>query len=263
MSTKLIKAILGALILINLLSSCRFSHKEKDEQISARTTMEESERDTTLNSIKGNLSFNQINTSPNSVINTGLPDHRLVTVYKWKNKNGKDEGRSSYDQSMDYDGNEYLTREHFMPGFDILYGYYLINIAHYDMKSEKLNFLFDHPVLIKTLYYPSFVQDSLHKKPINRNFYLVSVYDQDTNKDTLLNRKDLRRFYLIDATANIKTQVIPADYSVERSEYDSENDAMYLFARYDADKNGSGEKNEPLHIFWISLKNPGSAKRLY
>lgn len=150
-----------------------------------------------------------------------------------------------------------------MPGFDIIYGYYLLNIAHYDMKSEKLNYLFEHPVLIKTLYYPSFNQDSLNKKPINRDFYLVSVYDKDTNKDTMINRKDLRRFYLFDAGTRVKTQLVPDDYSVERSQYDPQNDVMYLFARQDVDKNGTIEEKEPLHVFWISLKAPAKAKLLY
>lgn len=57
--------------------------------------------------------------------------------------------------------------------------------------------------------------------------------------------------------------MIPADYSVMRSQYDSQNDIMYLFARQDADKNGKVDTKEPTHIFWFSLKTPQQAKRLY
>jgi hypothetical protein len=38
---------------------------------------------------------------------------------------------------------------------------------------------------------------------------------------------------------------------------------MYLFARHDANGNGTIDKTEPMHIFWFSLKGPAKAKRLY
>ncbi|HEV8512150.1 MAG TPA: hypothetical protein VGQ59_02675 [Cyclobacteriaceae bacterium] len=150
-----------------------------------------------------------------------------------------------------------------MPGIDLIYGYNLLNIAHYNLTTEKLNFLFDHPVLVKSLYYPSFVQDSINKKPVSRNYYLVSVYDADTNADTLINKKDLRRLYYYNINCNEKIQLIPPAYSVVRSKYDPMNDVVYIFARQDENNNGKIEKEEPLHIFWFSLKQPAEAKRLY
>jgi hypothetical protein len=257
--------LINTCLLIGVLASCSSGRNEqKEEQISISTSESSNEKDSSLNSIQGNISLNQIATSPNAVILTGLPNHRLVTVYKFKGEGNATGGNYSYSRySKDYDENESEELQHFMPGIDILYGYNLLNIAHYDLKTEKLNFLFNHPALIKTLYYPSFIQDSLDKKPINRDYYLVSVYDEDTNKDTLINRKDLRRFYHFDASSSVKTQLIPSDYSVVRSQYDSPNDVMYLFARHDANKNGTGDKKEPIHIFWINLKAPLQAKRLY
>jgi Ca2+-binding EF-hand superfamily protein len=103
----------------------------------------------------------------------------------------------------------------------------------------------------------------LHKQPINRNYYFVSVYDEDTNRDTLINRKDLRKFYHFDASGSVKTQLLPPHYSVFRSQYDSQNDVMYLFARFDTNKNGRTENKEPIHIFWLSLVDPQPAKRVY
>jgi hypothetical protein len=254
-----------AIFSISLLASCHSRKGEqKEEQVSVRSFAPSTGKDTSLNSIQGNVTFNQIATSPNSVIITGLPDHRLVTVYKSKDEKMTIERTSDYyNNSNDYDGNENERARNFMPGVDILYGYNLLNIAHFDLKTEKLNFLFNHPVLIKTLYYPSFRQDSINKKPVNRNYYLVSVYDEDTNKDSLINRKDLRRFYYFDASNSASIQLVPADYSVFRSQYDSQNDIMYLFAKQDTNKNGTGDKMEPVHVFWFSLKAPQQAKRLY
>lgn len=254
---------------ILLVTSCLISCNKKDdkqseEQIAISSTADESRgNDSLLNSVSGNVTMKQISTFPSKVILTGLADHRLVSIYKSKATTNSTENssRSSYSYDSDESGDE--SNEHFMPGIDILFGYNLLNIAHYDLKLEKGNYLFSHPVLVKTLYFPSFTQDSLDNQPINRNYYLVSVYDEDTNKDSLINKRDLRRFYHFDASSNIKKLLIPIDYSVVRSQYDSKNDLMYIFARQDENKNGTQDKTEPVHVFWFSLKTPDIAKLLY
>lgn len=253
----LIPAILGF--------SCNNKKTEDKEQLTVSRAGSDETNDSTANSIGDNISIDQLSTTPNSVILTGLADHRLLSIYKAKtdvkkNVNPDEQSREFY---YSYDGNEYDGQEHFMPGIDILYGYNLLNIAHYDMKTSKTNVLFKKSALIKTLYYPSFVQDSINKLPVNRNYYLISVYDEDTNKDKVINRKDLRKLYHIDAGCNTKTQLIPDNYCVMRSQYDAGNDAMFVFAKYDLDKNGATEKKEPYHVFCIDLKNPITARRMY
>jgi hypothetical protein len=248
------------------INGCLFSctskkDEQKEEHIRVSETESTNETDSLLHSIEGNASMNEISTKPNSVILTGLPDHRFITIYK--SRGGNTNIRNSSKYNYEYDGNESEVEEHFMPGIDILYGYNLLNISHYDLKIGKTNLLFNHPALIKTFYYPSFLPDSINKVPVNRNFYLISVYDADTNKDTLINKKDLRRFYHFDSSCSIKTLLVPEDYSVIRSQYDSQNDVMYLFARHDENKNGNAEPKESIHIFWIDLKSPAKAKRMY
>lgn len=245
-----------------LITSC--SHKkieQKEEQIIVSQTEITNNIDSIGNSIQVNISLSKIGAQPNTVILTGLAQHRLVTIYKnrFVNNNSKNNYRSSYDYYEEVSDNGGF----YIPGFDILYGYNLLNIAHYDLLNEKLNFLFDKSVLIKTLYYPSFIQDSIDNKPITRFNYFVSVYDSDTNNDTLINNRDLRRFYYFNSSCEIKTQLIPSDYSVSRAQYDSQNDIIYLFAYQDLDKNGAIDKSEPMHIFWIKLNNPQIAKRLF
>ena len=244
--------------------SCSSNKGEfKEEQISIIDSEDSTLTDSLVNSIQGNSVMGQLATVPNAVILTGLADHRLGTIYKAK-KEPSNTGNNSYSKRWsEYEGTSSEFVEHYMPGIDILYGYNLLNIAHYDLKSEKLTHFFNTPVLIKTLYYPSFLQDSINKKPINRDYYLLSVYNEDTNKDTLINKKDLRRFFHFDASNTAKTLLIPSDYSVIRSQYDPQNDVMYLFASHDTNKNGTREFKEPIHIFWINLKTPAVAKRLY
>jgi hypothetical protein len=262
------KILVGLIITAVVIGSWYFlkrffrNEMKGEEQISISSTIldESSSPNDSLNSVIGNVTMQQMATFPNRVILTGLTDQRLVSIYK--SKSTSDNSSSS---NLEYysEESEDEANLHFMPGIDILFGYNLLNIAHYDLQTEKVNYLFSHPVLVKTLYYPSYSQDSLDKKPITRSFYLVSAYDEDTNKDTLINKKDLRRFYHFDAKTCLKTQLIPSNYSVNRSQYDAKNDVMYIFASYDENRNGTQDKSEPVHIFWFSLKTPTKAKLLY
>lgn len=254
------KKIHATIILISVFASILPSCKsktvaEKDEEIALDTTAV-SDSSQQYRSIQGNLSFDQLETVPNSVLVTSDPENKLISVYQRK-----------FEKQQQYAYNEYNDvgerNEHFLPGIDILYGYYLLNIAQYNAKTEKLRKLFDRPALIKTFYYPSPKADSINKIPITRNYYLVSVYDEDTNKDKFINRKDLRRFYHIDPLTLVKTLLIPGEYSVIRSEYDFQSDVLYVFAGFDTSKDGKLDKKEPIHIFGVDLKNPISAKRLY
>jgi hypothetical protein len=216
--------------------------------------------DSVLNNvIDGTLLPDQILTTPHRVVLTGINNHRLITIYKY----GFEKRVTEYNSYYEYDPWYSDHQQHYMPGIDLISGYNLLNVGHYDFSEEKLNLLFDKPVLVKSIYYPSFVQDSLQGKPINRNYYLLSVYDQDTNLDSLIDNQDLRRFYHYPATGDRPLQIIPADYSVLRSQYDSGNDVMYIYARHDRNANGQAENTEPVHVFWINLKQPALAKRMY
>ncbi len=206
-------------------------------------------------------------TRPRNVLLTFNKAHRLTPIYKVnydKKRKQPFAGSNAYHTNWvdEYDeGNNW--NYNFMPGFKALYGYNLINISHYNNETATENKFFQRPVLIKTLYYPSFSKDTLNYEPVKRDFYMVSVYDEDTNNDGFINVQDLRRFYLFDIEGKLKKELIPKDYAVMSSEYDSANDFMYVFARKDSNNNGQMETYEPINIFWIDLKNPENVGRQY
>lgn len=235
----------------------------KEEQIS---TENNNQADTSINSIDGNITLQHILSKPNNIILTGVPEHRLVTIYKTNKLISDDDVDATsgrFTTEYDEDGNEYEVSEHYVPGIQILYGYNLLNLAHYNLKTEKLIYFFSKPALIKTLYFPSYTQDSINKIPIIRNYFLVSVYDENTNKDEFINKKDLRKFYYYNIDAENRIALLPPHFSAVKSKYDAQNDVLYIFAKNDTNKNGQIDKNEPMHIFWIDLKNPIVAKKLY
>jgi len=203
----------------------------------------------------------KLETRPMNVLLTKNPNHRLSPIYKvnYHKRTGKPfTGSNAFHTNYWEFGenNENNWNNNFMPGFEALYGYNLVNISHYNNKKQEENIFFDRPVLIKTLYYPAFSKDTLNNLVVNREFYMVSVYDEDTNKDGFINVKDLRRLYHFNMEARNKSPLIPKNYSVMSSEYDPENDFMYIFARIDENENGQMEYEESTHIFWIDLNNP-------
>jgi hypothetical protein len=258
-------ALVMLVVMFGMAVSCTSNKKEQTEQIPAVETPLLTAEDTVkANVISGGATLNQLISAPNRVVLTGMPQHRLVTVYKQIIKEQEGGLRKISSSYYDYDNGYNSEREeHFMPGLDVVYGYNLISLAHYDLTQERTDSFFPRPVLVKTLYYPSFVQDSLNHKPINRNYYFVSVYDADTNGDTLITKDDLRRFYFFNASVTESIQLIPSNYSAVRSQYDSMNDVMYIFARLDENGDGQISKREPMHIFWVPLKNPVVAKLMY
>lgn len=257
-STLLIVAVAG------ILSQCRKRLEEKGFAVSQTEDGIVEDEEETPDGITNAALFP---TRPSSVLLTGIPQFRITTVYKVNyNRDsttfiGSNDFHYSYSGEENNEGNAW--HGHYLPGFSAAYGYNLVNVSHHDTQTQKTKSFFDKPVLIKTLYYPSFSKDTLNHKPVNRNYFMISAYDEDTNKDGFINMRDLRRLYYFDIAASTKRNLVPANYSVFKSEYDSANDVVYIFARLDENQNGRIEDAEPHHIFWIDLSNPERTGRQY
>lgn len=207
-------------------------------------------------------------TRPSNVLLTGVAHVRLTSVYKVNYR--KDDSTSfigsnnfhyNYDEYEQSAGNNWHS--HLMPGFEAAYGYNLVNVSHYDVITDQQKLLYDQPVLIKTLYYPSFTSDTLDQLPVSRSHFLITVFDEDTNKDGSINPRDLRRMHLFDVNGQRQRSPIQENYSVLSSEYDPANDRMYVFAKLDANNDGKVNDAEPVHIHWIDLKDPTRSGRQY
>jgi hypothetical protein len=253
-----------ALLFLALVSSCADkSHKEKGFSVSP-----ESERagDEKIDGIKKDTI--PLNTRPLQVLLTGYSNHRLTSIFKVNYNKKKDQyftgSNSFYRNYLDFgraNGNNW--NNNFMPGFAATYGFNMVNISHHEVETQETRLLFNEPVLVRTLYYPSFSKDTLNYIPVERGYYMVSAYDEDTNKDNFINLKDLRRFYQFDLDGKQKTELVPKNYSVIKSEYDSANDFMYIYAQIDSNNNGMSDETEEIHVFWIDLKNPKNRGRHY
>lgn len=250
------------LSLVSLMSSCssgKLEEKGFPVSVDSNSSANENQEGLQHDSIK-------FETRPDGVLLTGIPNIRLTTIFK-VNVNRKDNskfiGSNSFHTRYEDDKDDNNWNYNLMPGLASVYGYNMVNVSHYDIKEQKQKNFFENPVLIRTLYYPTFSKDTLNGKPVSREYFLVSVYNDDTNKDGFINLRDLRRLYLFDINGVRQKALIPENYSVVKSEYDSDNDFMYVFAHLDSNNNGRQETGESIHIFWIDLKDPNNTGRLY
>ena len=253
------------LILFSLFSLIVSCSKNKLEEKGFQVSSDNDDNHQSNGFNKDSLRFD---TQPSSVLLTGISNVRLTTIYKVNlNKEDKTTFIGSncfhYVYSESEDKTAINCNHHIMPGFEAVYGYNLVNVSHYDILENRPKNFFEKPVLIKTLYYPSFSQDTLNKLLINRTYFMVSAYNEDTNKDGFINPKDLRRFYLFNLKGEKQKALVPENYSVLKSEYDPGNDFMYVFAKFDSNKNGQQDDKEPTHVFWIDLKDPNKTGQLY
>ncbi|HLP10518.1 MAG TPA: hypothetical protein VK177_01230 [Flavobacteriales bacterium] len=244
--------------------SCNQSETKKKPQELTLSEVEEENTFDSTNYLGRNESLQKLITSPNSVRLTGIDRVKLIPIYKLRKTSNRG---IQYGESSTYYEYEGITKQedgfhYFMPGIEIIEGYNLINIAHYDVSTERLSYFFNKPTLINVAYFPGPKKDSLAFQQVTRNFFLVSAYDEDSNGDSLINKKDLRKFFYINETNSTKKQLIPKHYSAQRSTYDYKSDIMYIYTRHDRNKNGQIEKTEPVSVFWIDFKDPGTLKKL-
>lgn len=259
------KKLISLLALMVLIFGCSESYKNEKGFNVSETIIENSDDESGMD--KDAIKFK---TQPSKVVLTGINEVRLITEFKVNyNKNrevsyvGSNEFRTNYQEEDDIKKYGNNWNSNIVPGFSALCGYNMVNVSYFNYDSPIQKKFFDKPVLVKTLYYPAFLTDTLNFKPVKRNYFMISCYDEDTNKDGKINMKDLRRFYYFDMELKEKRLLIPTEYSVTGSDYDSANDFMLVYAKLDANKNGIIDKNEETHVFWIDLNSPEQTGKQY
>ena len=157
--------------IVVLFTNCARNTKIKDKGFQVGTNVNNGDNSKIEGLNKDSLKFD---TRPSSVLLTGNSNVRLTTIYKVNyNKNntksfiGSNNFYSKYEDNEIKNGNNW--NNHIMPGFEAVTGYNLVNVSHFDIKENKTNYFFEKPVLIKTLYYPTLLNDTLNFKPISRN----------------------------------------------------------------------------------------------
>lgn len=256
-----LKIIALCLLCAILLSACKRKHEDKENQAIVNDSIND------LRTENVDAQSLKLGTQPGEVLLTGMPQYRLTPVLKlnWDKENrttfvsGVDFRHSYHDDLVGID----VWNEHIVPGFEAACAYNMVNVSHFDHATKQARQLFDSLVLVKTIYFPADESDTLHRQPIRRDCYMISVFDEDTNHDGFVNQNDLRRMYHFALPSLEKTALIPKDHAVQSSQYDHGNDFLHVVTRQDLNKNGKVDAEDPSHIFWIEMKNPKSNGMLF
>ena len=257
--------------IILLLSLILFSCSEEPQyERKGFTVNNSSPEEEKIDNNRLQIDMNELHSRPNGILLTGNSNYRLIPTYKLNTRikdkdttyfTGSNYFYSGYSQYERLEENNW--NHNFMPGLQAMYGYNFINISIFNIDSNKTKMLFKKPVLIKTLYYPTDSKDTLNNELVKRNYYMISAYNEDSNNDGTINSDNLRRFFLFNIDGILNTQLIPSQYSVNSSQYDPFNDYMYIYATLDENKDGQQDDTEKVHVFWIDLKSPRKATRMY
>jgi len=259
-------SILGAGLIFTLVTFLGCDKKPNFDK--GFSVLESNQAENTQDTVIKAGNYDALETQPGTVLLTGTDKIRLIPVFKVNiNKTngeryvGKPQFYTNYDET--YLQSKNYWHDHIVPGFEAAYGFNLLNIAVAQEDSVLAVSLFEPVVLINTIYYPSFDTDTLNYKPIKRNYFLLTVYDEDTNKDGFIDNKDMRRMYYFNIYGSEKIRLIPQDYSVFKSTYDEANDWMFLYAKLDENKNGRADDSDPIHVFRLALESGKQVSVVY
>ena len=95
-----------------------------------------------------------------------------------------------------------------------------------------------------------------------KNMTLVSVIQEDTNHDGLLNESDHELTYLSDLSFKKSVQITPPAVQLLGWDVDSQGEKLYLYVRKDSNKNGKYDNLDERSILFTSTKRPALAQRL-
>lgn len=203
---------------------------------------------------------------------TGHPGLVVFALFLERDHRQNRTGRSQHgsyrrDYSEEYEGSSYYNgydpydgasqRYHnYHPGFDVIMGGLKRNLMLLFPTDTAARAVFSRQVLIKNVYIPSQLPDTVNGVPVRRNFILCSVFDTDTNADTLLDHRDLRRLYAVPVAGGPPVNLLPPDYSVQSSAYSPANDVLFYFARQDRNQNGEPDVEDPIAVFRLDPRTP-------
>ncbi|MBS4040430.1 MAG: hypothetical protein KGZ81_07505 [Flavobacteriales bacterium] len=93
-----------------------------------------------------------------------------------------------------------------------------------------------------------------HFEKTQKPFLLMALYDQDTNKDQLINTNDIKAMYLSEIDGEKLTKISPDQMEWIDWNYQESLQRIYFRCVADTDQNGKFEKSDKVHYFYVDLK---------
>lgn len=128
---------------------------------------------------------------------------------------------------------------------------YLSNLKFQHIDSTSIKTLTDKPLEIHTVTY----LEEISRK-LNKGILVYTLVDNDTNKDRKIDSNDIKTLYVseINGSNFIK---LSGDFEelIDWNTIEAQN-RLYFRTIEDINKNGSFDKNDLVHYYYVDLKNP-------
>lgn len=206
-----------------------------------KVTYQETEREVTAPQVKIDSSQIKVSDLPVLMEGTKYLIHAIGDVRLYDNRSSK--YGTSKTNSVSYSISNYNRFE--------LTGY-LNNLKFQHIDSTSTTTLTDKVIEIHTVTY----LDELSKK-INRGILVYTMVDHDTNRDRKIDSNDIKTLYISEINGENFTK-LSADLEelIDWNIIEAQN-RLYFRTIEDINKNGSFDKNDLVHYYYVDLKAPG------
>ncbi len=128
---------------------------------------------------------------------------------------------------------------------------YLNNLKFQHIDSTSTKTLTDKRIEIHTVTY----LEEISKK-LNRGILVYSLVDGDTNRDGKIDSNDIKTLYISEINGDNFTK-LSADLEelIDWNTIETQN-RLYFRTIEDINKNGSFDKNDLVHYYYVNLKSP-------
>lgn len=211
-----------------------------EEPKTPKVTYQETEKEITVSEVKIDSSQIKVSDLPVHMEGTKYLIHAIGDVRLYDNRSSK--YGSSKTNSVSYSISNYNRFE--------LTGY-LNNLKFQHIDSTTTTTLTDKAVEIHTVTY----LDEISKK-ISRGILVYTMVDNDTNRDRKIDSNDIKTLYISEISGENFTK-LSADLEelIDWNIIEVQN-RLYFRTIEDINKNGSFDKNDLVHYYYVNLKSP-------
>lgn len=239
--------ILYCFIAIGLLASCSDDQKQPKANYDKNSTTYPSDSA----SIFSDTTKTQIANLPISFDSTDVLLHISGFINTEElNKSFKNRISTSMGKSSDkYDETHFYTNEYQNSNSDYIGGWFS-NIYFDDLSSNKQHLLTQQALFISDAYYLRKLGENKKK-----HYIIYSVYDKDSNKDNIINKKDVLSKYISKLDGNDFKKITPEGHDFIKGVFEEKSNRYYFITIEDTNKDGFFDKEDKYNYFYIDFSD--------
>ncbi len=171
-------------------------------------------------------------------------DYIIYPLSIFKNNDRKSSKRSydyeKWDYNSNYDNYNYETYDEYSGGF--------YNLVFQNSKTGEIKYLTDKRIRGSSFRY---LREIYHKT--GKKYLLLELKDADTNKDGLIDYKDITSLYICDISGNNFTKLSPENENLVNWKIDNQIGKIYFQTQKDINKDGFFDTADSTLLYFIDV----------